>query len=166
MSAVAKVPLATALEASVLLTQRLRAMPFVYRAEPVGSVRRREAMVGDLDFVYFGRLGPADVLARAGADVTQSGEDRAFGTWNDRATDRSWTVNLWRTTEASWGAAMFAWTGPQKYVVAYRMIAKRKGLKLNESGLYRGEQKIAGATEDEIVQALGKQLKAPELRGK
>jgi DNA polymerase (family X) len=163
VSARTKVALSRALAASLQFTARLRALPFVERAEAVGSVRRHEPMIGDLDFVYIGKLDPAEVLARAAREadaVTQSGDDRAFGVWD------GWAINLWRTTVESWGAAMFAWTGPQKYVIGYRMKAKRAGMLLNERGLFRNGVMLAGATEEDVVRALGKELKAPELRGK
>ena len=49
-------------------------------------------------------------------------------------------------------------------MVALRAIARDRGWKLNEYGLYRNEKKIAGATEAEIYRALGLDFIPPELR--
>jgi DNA polymerase (family 10) len=48
--------------------------------------------------------------------------------------------------------------------VALRRIAQSKGLKLNEYGLFRGERRIAGRTEEELYEALGLAWIPPELR--
>jgi len=43
-------------------------------------------------------------------------------------------------------------------------MAIKKGLKLNEYGLYRGEKQVAGATETDVYEKLGLPEIAPELR--
>src|SRR5438132_1696649 len=48
--------------------------------------------------------------------------------------------------------------------VELRQLAQEKGLKLNEYGLYRGERRVAAATEAEIYHALGLDWIPPELR--
>jgi DNA polymerase (family 10) len=49
-----------------------------------------------------------------------------------------------------------------------RVRAKKMGLKLNEYGVFDRNTGayIAGATEADVYQALGKPYKSPDLRGK
>ena len=57
-------------------------------------------------------------------------------------------------------------TGPAKYNILMRMIAKKKGFRLNEYGLYDRESGdyVAGDTERSIFEALGMEYKAPTER--
>jgi DNA polymerase (family 10) len=64
----------------------------------------------------------------------------------------------------AFGAAMQYFTGSQAHNVALRGISIRKGLKLNEYGLFRQEKAIAGETEESMYEALGLPWIRPELR--
>jgi DNA polymerase (family 10) len=68
----------------------------------------------------------------------------------------------------SYGAALNYFTGSKDHNVALRGLAIRKGLKLNEYGLWRTakgkEQMVAGKNEEEVYQALGLRYIEPELR--
>jgi DNA polymerase (family 10) len=65
---------------------------------------------------------------------------------------------------ASFGAALAYFTGSKAHNVALRAIARRKGLKLNEYGLFRGGRALAGRSEQEVYAALGLAYVPPELR--
>jgi DNA polymerase (family 10) len=64
----------------------------------------------------------------------------------------------------SFGAALMYFTGSKDHNVRLRERAIKKGLKLNEYGLFKGERLLAGADEKEIYAALGLQYIPPELR--
>src|SRR5690606_28430999 len=63
----------------------------------------------------------------------------------------------------SFGAALLCFTGSKAHNVALRKIALKRGLKLNEYGLFRGERRIAGRTEEEVYRALGLPWIPPEM---
>lgn len=130
------------------------------RIEIVGSIRRQVETVGDIDVIAIFDDSPAQLLLKVGAEVATDGDKQAFGLY------QGVPVNLWKTVTKSWGAALFSFTGPKKYGIAYRSIAKRKGLLLNQYGLLdaKGKQ-IAGETESSIYEALGKTYKPPQMRG-
>jgi DNA polymerase (family 10) len=48
--------------------------------------------------------------------------------------------------------------------VALRQLAQQRGLKLNEYGLFRGDQSVAGVTEESVYAAVGLPWIPPELR--
>ena len=57
-------------------------------------------------------------------------------------------------------------TGPAMYNIHKRRLAKTKGYKLNEYGLYKRDtnEKVAGETEHSIYEALGWNYKEPTER--
>jgi DNA polymerase (family 10) len=64
----------------------------------------------------------------------------------------------------SFGAALLYFTGSKAHNIVLRKMAIAKGLKLSEYGVFRGEQSIAGRTEEEVYAALGLPYMPPELR--
>src|SRR5207244_11060111 len=73
-------------------------------------------------------------------------------------------VDLRAVEPDAYGAALLYFTGSKAHNVELRQLAQEKGLKLNEYGLYRGERRVAAATEAEIYRALGLDWIPTELR--
>jgi DNA polymerase (family X) len=123
-----------------------------------GSARRgKKEDLHDLDVVYMGeRIPPIPGHAAfvKGKDIT-------------RYTIMGEQVDIYRTNPKSFGAMMLYLTGPQEYNIIMRAKAKRKGMILNQYGLYDRETRelIASETEKDIYDALGLEYKKPELRG-
>ena len=141
----------------------LRARPGVERAEPAGSLRRRRSTVGDLDLLVQSDAGPAviDAFVRH----PQVREVRAAG--GTRATvvlDGGLQVDLRVVPARSFGAAWVYFTGSKAHNIALRRRAQRRSLKLNEYGLFRGREQIAGDDEASVYDALGLPWIAPEQR--
>jgi DNA polymerase (family 10) len=66
--------------------------------------------------------------------------------------------------EESYGAALQYFTGSKAHNIALRRIAQDKGYKLNEYGVFKGEKRIAGGTEESVYKILGLAWIPPELR--
>jgi len=64
----------------------------------------------------------------------------------------------------SFGAALVYFTGSKAHNVNIRGRAQDMGLKINEYGVFRGDERIAGRTEEEVYAELGLPWMAPELR--
>ncbi|MBU0894286.1 MAG: hypothetical protein KKF48_02080 [Nanoarchaeota archaeon] len=62
------------------------------------------------------------------------------------------------------GATLLAFSSEKGAAIRLRMIAKRKGLHLNQYGLYKNKKLLAGRTEKDIYNALGRVYKEPEDR--
>ena len=73
-------------------------------------------------------------------------------------------VDLRVVPAASVGAALLYFTGPKAYNIELRKRAIERGLKLNEYGLFRGAQQLAGASEESVFVALGLEYVAPAAR--
>jgi len=143
--------------------------PLVDRIEIAGSIRRKVAHPKDIDIVLIPKSDAAwdELIENALRSIGIKFESR--GSLQIRATSDGIGVDIWRTTEDEWGAALMFATGPNNYNIAYRAKAKRMGLKLNRHGLFDREtgRRIAGKTEASIFKALRPAgYKPPEERGK
>ena len=135
----------------------------VTRAEIAGSYRRRKETVGDLDILVAGEDGGAIIQGFTGHDEIE--EVAAQGKTRATVVLRSGLqVDLRVIPEASWGAALHYFTGSKAHNVASRRRAQERGLKLNEYGLFDGERRIAGATEEEVYEGIGLPWIDPALR--
>jgi DNA polymerase (family 10) len=153
----------TATETAEELIEYLRGFKGVEEVTPAGSLRRGRETVGDLDLLVTGRdhAGIAEHFTGFPgiAQVLAKGEDKvSVKLSNDLQVD----VRL--LERKSYGAALQYFTGSKEHNVALRDRAKRKGWKLSEYGLFKGEQVIASRTEEEIYEKLGLACIPPELR--
>jgi len=73
-------------------------------------------------------------------------------------------VDLRLVPAECYGAALHYFTGSKAHNIAIRRLAQARGLKLNEYGVFRGERRVAGETEESVFAAVGLPLIAPELR--
>jgi DNA polymerase (family 10) len=158
--------LATATQYAESLIAYVRAIPHVTRAEIAGSYRRMRDTVGDLDILACveADTDAAGVMEKFCAydevkDVLARGEARASLVLKSRL-----QVDLRLTAAASHGAALHYFTGSKAHNIAVRRIARARGLKLNEYGVFRGRQRIAGDTEASVFAAVGLPYIEPELR--
>jgi DNA polymerase (family 10) len=150
-------PLAREIEA------RLAKLPGVERAAVAGSVRRCKETIGDLDFLVSAR--DAEAVSAAFASLPEVAHVYARGASKTLVRLAGGLDADLRVVPAeSFGAALAYFTGSKAHNVALRGIARRRGLKLNEYGLFRGERRLAGRTEQELYEALGLPFVAPELR--
>jgi DNA polymerase (family 10) len=153
----------TATEAAEVLTAWLRDSEAVEQVTPAGSLRRGRETVGDLDLLVTGRdhAGIAEHFVRFPgiAAILAKGEDKvSVKLYNDLQVD----VRLLESV--AYGAALQYFTGSKEHNVALRDRAKRRGWKLNEYGLFQGDQVLAQRTEEEIYAKLGLPWIPPELR--
>ena len=145
------------------LLAELTAVPGVQQAVAAGSLRRQRETVGDLDLLVTSQRG-SPVMDRftASAGVRQvlsRGSTRASVVLRSGL-----QVDLRAVAPASFGAAWLYFTGSKAHNIALRKLAQDAGLKLNEYGLYRGDERIAGDTEALVYRALGLPFIEPELR--
>lgn len=128
-----------------------------------GSYRRGKESVGDLDLLATSTK-PDAVMDRLAAfpDIEQV-LARGDTKMSVRLV-RGLQVDLRVVPPESYGAALQYFTGSKEHNVVLRARAKELGLKVNEYGVFRGEEQIAGRTEDEFYQVLGLPWIPPELR--
>jgi len=133
--------------------------PHFTKALVTGSIRRGKDEIGDIDIAVIAK----DTLRDHVGDimkVTNDGKKQIFGIFKGRP------INLFLTDKQSWGAQIMAVTGPARYNIRKRFLVKRKGLKLNQYGLFnvKSGKYLAGKTEKDIYDYLGWANKAPAER--
>ncbi len=135
----------------------------VERIEPAGSYRRRKDTVGDLDFLAVAADAgpPMDHLAayEGIAEVLLRGDTKM-----SVRLSAGLQVDLRIVPAESFGAALQYFTGSKEHNVALRGRAKKQGLKISEYGVFRGDEQVAGRTEDDVYASLGLPCFPPELR--
>lgn len=158
-----RVTLGAALPLILEIHGRLRELSDVDEVEVAGSIRRRKETVGDADILAISsrpeKVMDYFVSMPEVAHVLGKGKTKAMIKLKNGL-----DVDLRVVPEESFGAALNYFTGSKDHNVALRRIAQEKGLKLNEYGLFRGSQRIAGKTEEEIYKVLDLSFIPPEIR--
>jgi DNA polymerase (family 10) len=128
-----------------------------------GSFRRMRETVGDLDILVTARAGSPVMQRFTGYDGVKSvlaeGESRASVVLKNGL-----QVDLRRVAPESYGAALHYFTGSKAHNIAIRRLGQARGLKINEYGVFRGEARVAGETEESVFAAVGLPWIPPELR--
>ena len=140
-----------------------RSVEGVREVEVAGSLRRRRDTVGDLD-VLVGATRAAAVMERLVryedvVEVAAKGPTRATVRLRNGV-----HVDVRVVAPSSFGAALHYFTGSKAHNIAVRKLAAAKGLKLNEYGMFKGERRVGGRTEQEVFGAVGLPFIPPELR--
>jgi DNA polymerase (family 10) len=158
-----RTPLAAVRPLIAALAATLARVPGVERVEVAGSIRRGRETVGDADLLAVARR--AEPVIAAFAALPQVA--RVLGQGDTKCSVKigeGLQVDLRVVPAESFGAALMYFTGSKAHNVALRQLAIKKGLKLNEYGLFRGTRRIAGRSEEEIYERLGLACVPPELR--
>lgn len=128
-----------------------------------GSLRRMRETVKDIDVLTISDNPPEVIEAftslRPEKDVLASG-----GTKGSVILQGGIQADLRVVGPESYGAALLYFSGSKAHNVRLRGLAQKMGLKINEYGVFRGEEMIAGETEAEIYRTLGLPFIPPELR--
>jgi DNA polymerase (family 10) len=148
--------------------ERIAGQPGVLACEMGGSTRRWRETVGDLDLLATSH-DPAAVCrwfaAEGGlAEVLAAGETKVSGRMASGL-----QVDLRVVPPDSYGAALQYFTGSQQHNIRLRERAQKRGLTLNEYGIFEGQaadkgSQVAGATEEGVYAALELPWIPPELR--
>jgi len=155
--------LAIAAQYAEALIAYLKEAPGVKKVVAAGSYRQAKETIGDLDILVTARTG-SPVIDRLVA-YREVGEVLAYGT--TKATVRlicNLQVDLRVVEDDSYGAALQYLTGSKAHSIVFRQLAQQRGLKINEYGVFRGEKRVAGETEESVYAVVGLPSVPPELR--
>jgi DNA polymerase (family 10) len=161
-----RLPIYEAVRISDEILYYLKTCPEIRQVAPAGSLRRMKETVGDIDVLATGKEGAAiiDFFTRYPEvnRILASGKTKGsivVGTGKDAR-----QVDLRIVPRDSYGAALQYFTGSKAHNIRLRGMAKEKGLKISEYGVFKGDKKIAGKSEEEVYEAIGLPYIPPELR--
>lgn len=155
--------LAVAAQYAEALRIFLKAAPGVKQVTVAGSYRRMRETVADLDIVV--AATPDNAVMRNFPTYDEIAEILAAGPTRASVILKcGMQVDLRVVAEESYGAALHYFTGSKAHNIAIRQIAQKRGLKINEYGVYRGKTRIAGESEESVYRAVGLPYIPPELR--
>lgn len=128
-----------------------------------GSLRRGKETIGDIDIL---------ITTSSSSKVMDFFVEQDFvGQVLSRGNTKSsilvlnnMQVDLRTVEEDSFGAALQYFTGSKEHNINLRELAAKRGLKINEYGVWKGEIKIAGREEESVYETLDLRWIPPELR--
>ena len=145
------------------IVETLRRKTGSKKIEWAGSLRRMKENIGDIDILATGpdkeKIVHAFTHLPEVKEVLASGETKA-----SIIAEGGTQIDLRVVEEDSYGAALQYFTGSKGHNIHLRGIAKAKGIKINEYGVFKGNKKIAGKEEKDVYRSLGMNWIEPELR--
>ncbi|MEA2020759.1 MAG: DNA polymerase/3'-5' exonuclease PolX [Patescibacteria group bacterium] len=145
------------------LVQYLKKDPNTKDVVVAGSYRRKKETVGDIDILTTGKKGEG--IIHRFTEFEDIGEIVSEGETKSTVKLRTGIqVDLRVVAEESYGAALMYFTGSKAHNIKLRNLALKERLKLNEYGVFRGEESVAGETEEEIYKLFNLPYIPPEIR--
>jgi DNA polymerase (family 10) len=145
------------------IVETLRQKAGSKKIEWAGSLRRMKENIGDIDILATGpnkeKIIHTFTHLPEVKEVLASGETKA-----SVIVEGGTQIDLRVVEEDSYGAALQYFTGSKGHNIHLRGIAKAKGLKINEYGVFKGKKKIGGIEEKDVYRSLGMDWIEPELR--
>jgi len=135
--------------------------PYCKKIIVAGSIRRGATNPKDIDIVLIPRdKNKLEEFLFGKGKKIQGGEHES--TWKIEGVK----VEFYYTSDEEWGAGLLAYSSKKGSEIGLRVIARLKGFKLNNHGLFdrKTGKRIAGKTEREIYSALGRKYKEPRER--
>ncbi len=154
--------LSEALPRAESIVHELKKLDAVERITIAGSLRRWRETIGDIDILVVSRR-PKEVMD-AFTRLDGIEDIVAKGDTKSSIVLKGIDVDLRVVDASSFGAAAHYFTGSKHHNIRIRELGVRKGLKINEYGVFRGEERIGGEDEEDVFENVGLAYIPPELR--
>ena len=155
-----------ALKMGEKLLAELQKHPGIIRAQLAGSLRRCKETVKDIDIVSSAAAQDRDPIMEHFTGM--SGVDTVIARGDTKSsiiTREGIQADLRIVSDDEYPYALHHFTGSKEHNTAMRAFARKHGLKMNEYGLFRDEdRRIECRTEEDLFAALGMDYIPPELR--
>jgi DNA polymerase (family 10) len=150
------------------ILNQLKALPMVLKAELAGSLRRGKETIGDIDIIIASNEKDRKKIMELFTGLKEAERVLARGETKASIIVNDWhrQVDLRIVNENEWGSALLYFTGSKEHNIHLRTMAKDRGMKISEYGLFdlKSDKRIAGSTEEEMYRALGLQFIPAEMR--
>ncbi|HBV61702.1 MAG TPA: DNA polymerase/3'-5' exonuclease PolX [Rhodopirellula sp.] len=145
--------------------KHMKSCATIKRMEWAGSYRRGRETIGDLDLLIVAEdrnlaMNHFEAYAERSSTILRGDTKISI------RVGKAFQVDMRVVDENQFGAALQYFTGSQAHNIHTRRLAKERGFKINEYGVFSqadGRQ-VAGATEEDVYASIGLPWIAPELR--
>ncbi|MBX9781760.1 MAG: type-X family DNA polymerase [Chitinophagaceae bacterium] len=163
-----RMPLAEAAKIGNEILSAVKEMPGVQKAELAGSLRRKKETVGDIDIVIVAEPKNRKGVVTKFIQLPQVAKVLAKGLTKASVVlkQNDVQVDIRLVHNYEFGAALLYFTGSKEHNVKLRTIAKQRGYKINEYGIFDAvtNKRIAGETEEGMYAFLKLRYIKPEDR--
>lgn len=155
--------LSTAVPAADRVRKAVAAFPETGEVLIAGSLRRRKETVKAIDLVAAsgkpGRVMQRFIELPGVVEVIAHGPGKS-----SVLLESGLQVDLCCVAPAELASALLHFTGGREHITELHAMARKRDLKLNEYGLFRGGDRLPAGSEEEIYRNLGLEWIPPELR--
>jgi DNA polymerase (family 10) len=154
--------LSVALPYAESIVNELKKLEAVEQLIIAGSLRRMRETIGDIDILVVSKR-PNEVMdAFTSLDGVE--DVIAKGTTKSSIIINGINADVRVVDAVSFGAAAHYFTGSKHHNVRIRELGVKNGLKINEYGVFRGDERIGGEHEEDVFASVGLAYIPPELR--
>lgn len=154
--------LSEALPRAESIVTELKKLDAVDKIIIAGSLRRMRETIGDIDILVVSNSPRAVMDAFTNLDGVD--DIVAKGDTKSSIILKGIDVDLRVVAETSFGAAAHYFTGSKHHNIRIRELGMKQGLKINEYGIFRGDERIGGEDEADVFASVGLAYIPPELR--
>ena len=157
-----RVLLSEALPRAELIVTELKKLDAVDKIIIAGSLRRMRETIGDIDILVVSKRPQVVMDAFTNLDGVE--DIVAKGNTKSSIILKGIDVDLRVVAETAFGAAAHYFTGSKHHNIRIRELGMKQGLKINEYGIFRGDERIGGEDEADVFASVGLAYIPPELR--
>lgn len=154
------------LHAQKMLTE-IKKIPGVHKAELAGSLRRKNETIGDIDIVLTANEGDWQKIVKKIIHLPQVERVLVAGRTKASVVLRELPIqaDIRIVHDNEFGSALLYFTGSKEHNIKLRTLAKERGYKINEYGIFnKNGKRLAGETEEEMYHFLKLNYIPPEKR--
>lgn len=155
--------LANVLPLAENIVRKLKNFRLCEKVELAGSLRRKKETIGDIDILATTKNSRATMDFFCSLDEVKRVKAKG-ATKANVVLKNNMEADLRVLAPKSFGAALVYFTGSKEHNIKIRERAIKKGLKINEYGVWRGKKHITGATEEEVYKTINLPWFVPEIR--
>jgi DNA polymerase (family 10) len=145
------------------IIKELKELKEVDQIIPCGSLRRGQETIGDIDILVTSKK-PSIIMDKF---IKLPQVDRVLAKGGTRSAvilRNGMQADIRVVDPKSFGAAVHYFTGSKQHNIQIRELGIKKGLKINEYGVFKKENLIGGEKENDVFKALGLPYIPPEIR--
>jgi DNA polymerase (family X) len=163
-----RLPLSAAEKVGNEILNEIKKMPGVQKAELAGSLRSKKETIGDIDIIILAEPKNRKKIVTQFVSLPQV--ERVLTKGSTKASvilkKENVQVDIRLVHDYEYGAAMLYFTGSKEHNIKLRTIARNRGYKINEYGVFNAatNKRVAGSTEEEMYRFLNLKYIQPEQR--